>query len=188
MVEQPADGHSIREQNLLSLAFHPGTPSAVGPVVSFLSLTPQNNLHLHMRAFSAQSHSFTDLVKPMDMVAPGMSDVTYEEDTDYGAIPFSCPGARRILPIPTQGTEKKAIIIGDEYTVLYAFGPAASPPRDPGSSPTSSPRGSAANRSPQAEMKQLGKRRKSSTGGGGGHGWELRPIWRIRQGFGTVLA
>ena len=159
----------------------------MGPVVSFLSLTPQNNLQLHMRAFSGQSHSFTDLVKPMDMVAPGMADVTYEEDTDYGAIPFSCPGARRILPIPTDGTEKKALIIGDEYTVLYSFGPVAPHSREPGSSPTSSPRASAGNRSPQAEMKQLGKRRKSSIGGEGGR-WELKPIWRIRQGFGTVLS
>jgi DNA damage-binding protein 1 len=124
----------------------------------------------------------------MDMVAPGMSDVTYEEDTDYGAIPFSCPGARRILPIPTDGAEKKAIIIGDEYTVLYSFGPVTPHARDPGSSPMSSPRASAVNRSPQAEMKQLGKRRKSSIGGEGGLRWELKPVWRIRQGFGTVLA
>lgn len=142
-----------------------------------------------MRAFSAQSHAFTDLVKPMDMVAPGMTDVQYDEDTDYGAIPFSCPGARRILPIPTQGSEKKALVIGDEFTVLYSFGPVTPHARTPGSSPiTESPRASAINRSPQVEVKQLGKRRKSSTGSEGGHRWELRPIWRIRHGFGTVLA
>lgn len=141
-----------------------------------------------MRAFSASSHSFTDLVKPMDMVAPGMTNVAYDEDTDYSSIPFSCPGARRAIAIPTDGPEKLALVIGDEFTVLYSFGAASAHARDPATSPTSSPRASAVNRSPQTEVKQLGKRRKSSIGGGGAERWEMKPVWRIRQGFGTVLA
>lgn len=170
------------------MTFHPGAPSAVGPVVSFLSLTPRNYLQLQMRAFSATSHSFTDLVKPMDVVAPGMANAIYDEDTDYSSIPFSCPGARHVIAIPTEGAEKLALVIGDEFTVLHSFGAASAQARDPASSPTSSPRASAVNRSPQAEMKQLGKRRKSSTGGEGAERREMKPVWRVRQGFGTVLA
>lgn len=145
-----------------------------------------------MRAFSATSHAFTDLVKPMDVVVPGMSDAVYDEDTDYGAIPFSCPGARHIIPVPTTGQEKLVLIIGDEYTVLYSFAPGSTRRRSSTgqrSSPTVSPRASALSRSPQAEVKQqLGKRRKSSVSGEGGGKWEIKPVWRVRQGFGTILS
>lgn len=183
-----ADRVSVREQNLLSLAFHPGSASSAGPVVSFLSLTAQNNLHLQMRALSSTSHAFTDLAKPMDVGAPGIADVTYDENTDFGAVPFSCPAARRVLPISTTGRQKLLLVIGDEFAVLYSFAPVSTSGRRPSISPANSQRAGAVNRSPQAEVKQLGKRRKSSSASEAGEKWELRPMWRIRQGFGTVMA
>jgi hypothetical protein len=35
-------------------------------------------------------------------------------------------------------------------------------------------------------MKQIGKRRKSSNADGAR--WQTNPVWRVRQGFGTVLS
>jgi DNA damage-binding protein 1 len=184
---------SIQEQNLLHLSFHPGTPSSSGPVVTFLSQSPQETLLIHPRAFSTTTRSFVDLAKATDVVCPLDPTLAIEEDTDFNEIPFSCPAAQRILHIPTDGSEKYALVIGDEYAVLYSIAFTPSSPRASrmsiSSTTATSPRASATRRSPQTELTNIGKRRKSSSGGGSSSDrWEVKPVWRIRQGFGTVLA
>lgn len=152
-----------------------------------LSLSPANKLQLQFRAFNASAQSFHDLGKRVDMVCPGPSEAELNEDTDYSTIPFSCPGARHVIPIPGIHNERLALVVGDEFSVLYSFAQAGGRERVHSTSQSSSPRASAVNRSPQTEAKQIGKRRKSSTTEGGGR-WDIKPVWRMRQGFGTVLA
>ncbi|KAK4684331.1 hypothetical protein P7C73_g5851, partial [Tremellales sp. Uapishka_1] len=115
-------------------------------------------------------------------------------DADYNDIPFSCPAARTILPIP--GT-RYLLVIGDEYCVLYSLTFVPQSPRSPlalSAGPTTSPRASATRRSPQNDMTGgPGKKRKSSISSKGisaetEEKWEFKPVWRVRQGFGTVLA
>jgi DNA damage-binding protein 1 len=90
------------------------------------------------------------------------------------------------------GKNRMALIMGDEYSVLYSITLVAAPPARRRSSvasgPSISPRASA-KRSPQNEMigGGQGKRRKSSTSKSDAK-WEMKPVFRIRQGFGTVLA
>lgn len=161
--------------------------------MSFLSLSPQNTLLLHPRAFSLSSRAFLDLAKATDVVSPLDPSLDIDEETDFNEVPFSCPAARRVLPVSTDGTEKFALVMGDEHSVLYSIAYAPSSPRTArmsiSSNTATSPRASAARRSPQAEMTNIGKRRKSSIGGKSDSGdkWEVKPVWRIRQGFGTVL-
>lgn len=124
---------------------------------------------------------------PLDVVSPAGEAVN--GDTDFSEIPFSCPAARRILPIA--GKERMLLIMGDEYSVLYSIAMAAVPARrrsSVASGPATSPRASA-KRSPQTEMigGGQGKRRKSSTSKND-EKWEMKPVWRVRQGFGTILA
>jgi DNA damage-binding protein 1 len=182
---------STQEQNLLHLSFHTGAPSSSGPVVSFLSQSPQETLLLHPRAFNITTRSFVDLAKATDVVCPLDPTLAILEDTDFNEIPFSCPAAQRILPIPTEGTEKFALIMGDEYAVLYSIAFTPSSPRASrlsiSSTTATSPRASATRRSPQTELTNIGKRRKSSIGSSSDR-WEVKPVWRTRQGFGTVLA
>jgi DNA damage-binding protein 1 len=180
----------VREHNLLYLAFHPGPSVNSGPVVTFLSQSPQNDLILQTRILSLKAHAFTDLTKPLNVVLPGDSITFSGDDLEYNEIPFSCPAATMIVPIPTTGTDKMVLVVGDEYCVLYSI---ALNPTSPKVSrllisPTTgmSPR-AASRRSPQAEMTGVSKRRKSSTSGQSDQ-WKVEPVWRIRQGFGTVLA
>jgi len=81
-------------------------------------------------------------------------------------------------------------VIGDEYSVLYSISQVerrdSSQQLTSSQSPATSPRASAVNRSPQSEMKQIGKRRKSSNADGAR--WQVNPVWRVRQGFGTILS
>jgi DNA damage-binding protein 1 len=178
---------SIREQNLLSLAFHPGQPTAHGPVVSMLWLSPSNQLRLQFRAISTTEQSLHNLGKDRDVVRAESNQSDQDEDTDFGSIPFACPGARHIIPVPGIDDERLALVVGDEFSVLYSFSQVGERERTSSISQSTSPRASAVNRSPQTEARQIGKRRKSSTSEGGRR-WELKPIWRMRQGFGTVLA
>lgn len=180
---------SVREQNLLSLAFHSGPPTLHGPIISMLSLSPHNEILLNSRSLSTTTQSFHDLGKALNVVTP-QSTPSPDEEIDYGQIPFSCPGARHVIPAGTLGSERLVLVVGDEYSVLYSFSQVdrrdSSQQLTSSQSPATSPRASAVNRSPQSEMKQIGKRRKSSNADGGR--WVVNPVWRIRQGFGTILS
>ena len=131
--------------------------------------------------------------RSLDVVTLNDPKAKPDETTDFEGIPFSCPAARRVLSLSDLGSEKLMLVMGDEYSVLYSLAP---PPQSPkvlrsptASNPSTSPRASATRRSPQIEMSSMGKRRKSSLSGSGAPGekLELRPVWRVRQGFGTVL-
>jgi DNA damage-binding protein 1 len=154
-----------------------------------LSLSPRNEIELQFRGLSMTAQAFHDLGKEINVVLTPQSGLTVaDEETNYGSIPFSCPGARHVVPAGTIGNERLALVIGDEYSVLYSFHPSG---RDQGpvssSSPATSPRASAVNRSPQSELKSIGKRRKSSMAEPGEQ-WHINPVWRARQGFGTILS
>lgn len=172
---------------------------------------------LQGRALSLSTHAFTDVTRSFDAMSPvrGVYD-PHNSNDDFGEYPFSCPAASRVIPVPTPaGSASSAgaptrmfLVTGDEYTVLYeVVGVPASPRMGrssiSGSSPVAatatSPRGANTRRSPQAEMaSSQGKRRKSNTAGGtarrtstGGETWdrwEMKPVCRVRQGFGQVLA
>jgi len=182
---------SVREQNLLSLAFHTGPSTIHGPVLSMLALSPHNEIELYFRSLSVQTQSLMDLGKPLNVVITpqaGASSPTAE--VNYGSIPFSCPGARHVVPVGVLGDERLLLVVGDEYTVLYSFSQVDRREQEMSSSSqsfTTSPRASAISRSPQSELKQIGKRRKSSTTDSGVR-WQVNPIWRLKQGFGTVLS
>jgi DNA damage-binding protein 1 len=182
---------SVREQNLLSLAFHTGPTTIHGPVISMLALSPNNEIELYFRSLSVQTQSLNDLGKPLNVVITpqaGISSPTAE--INYGSIPFSCPGARHVIPVGTLGNERLLLVVGDEYTVLYSSSQVERREHEMSSSSQSvmtSPRASAISRSPQSELKQIGKRRKSSTTDSGGR-WQVNPIWRLKQGFGTILS
>lgn len=145
-------------------------------MVSLLYLSPTDALQLQIRQLA--SHALNDLSRPVDVVRA-------EADADFADVPFSCPAARHVLPIPN---ERMVLVIGDEYSVLYSAIPAPPSPKrrlSVASGPSTSPRASA-KRSPQNEMVGVQKRRKSSITKA--ENWELKPLWRVRQGFGTVLA
>lgn len=155
-----------------------------------------------IRKLSLTAHYFAEISRPTDVVRPRRKAVDINANTDFAELPCSCPAARRVLPIHTDAVtgEKQVLLIGDEYTVLYSITNTTlvttSPRRrmSSQSSVTTSPRASALRRSPQAEMHgSLGKKRKSSMTNRGGEkeeadAWKARPVWRVRQGFGTVLA
>ena len=166
--------------------------------MSFLWLSPTRDLNLQVRTLSTSAHAFTDVTRIIDVVIPISPDHEVDENTDFNEIPYSCPAARRVVPIPSEpaGGEQTIMVIGDEHTVLYTL---ASSPQSPKSSrrlsstsgPGASPRASA-RRSPQNEMvSSVSKRRKSSMSARAGSDvdkLEIKPVWRVRQGFGTVLA
>ncbi|KAK8849708.1 hypothetical protein IAR55_005043 [Kwoniella newhampshirensis] len=190
---------NIREHNLLDLRFLPSSASSSGPIVSFLWLSATNDLQLQSRVLSLTAHAFEDLSRPVDVVSPTSSSLAISGDMDFNDIPFSCPAARRVLPVPGElsGGEKTMLVLGDEHAVLYALSPIPQSPRvsrrlSAASGPATSPRASA-RRSPQTEMvSSVSKRRKSSMGSknttSDDQKWELKPVWRVRQGFGIVLA
>ncbi|WWD20338.1 hypothetical protein CI109_104814 [Kwoniella shandongensis] len=190
---------NIREHNLLHLSFLPDSTTSSGPIVSFLWMTATNDLQLQTRALSITAHAFNDLSRPVDVVSPTSSSFAISGDTDFNDIPFSCPAARRVLPISGElsNGERSLLVLGDEHSVLYTL---SSTPQSPKvsrrlsstSGPGTSPRASA-RRSPQTELvSSVSKRRKSSMGtkntSSGEEQWELKPVWRVRQGFGIVLA
>ena len=163
-------------------------------MASFLWLNSSSSqIQLQVRRLSIKSRSFSEASRHIDVVLPGRN-MAIDDDTDYNDIPFSCPAARRVLPISSEFM----LVIGDEHTCLYSFTLAPQSPRIARASLSSSqgpksPR-AASQRSPQNELASgTGKRRKSSmasqrSGLDSGERWELRPVWRVRQGFGTVLA
>jgi DNA damage-binding protein 1 len=165
--------------------------------MSFLYLSSNNRLNLQIRCLNASSRSFTDITKPVDVLSP-LRHLNPDDDTDFPDIAFSCPAARRVLPLPAStGHDRALLVMGDEYTVMYSLGlagPAMGSPKNRRLSTTSSgvntssPRAANTRRSPQAEIFGPGKKRKSSVSKAGEERWEIKPIWRVRQGFGTVLA
>ena len=164
------------------------------PTVNFLWLSSTSALQLQSRRISLTAHSFIDASRPIDVITP-LRSLDLTADTDFNDVPYSCPAARRVLPV----SNDSALVIGDEHTVLYSLAmtllsPKASRASLSSAGAATSPRASAVRRSPQAEMTGTGgKRRKSSMTGKGvnmenSEQWEWKPIWRTRQGFGTILA
>ncbi|ORX37687.1 CPSF A subunit region-domain-containing protein [Kockovaella imperatae] len=185
---------NLREHNLLHLAFLPSSSPQNEPTLSFLWLSSNSTLHLQARRLAAKSRTFNELSKAVDVVMP-TGKTSVEDDTDFNDIPLSCPAARRVVPVDSE----HMLVIGDEHTCLYnlSFTP-QSPQISRGSLSSSqgpkSPRGANTQRSPQNDMMGgSGKRRKSSAAGSRsglevGERWNLKPLWRVRQGFGTVLS
>ena len=168
-------------------------------MITFLWLASDSALQLQTRKLSLIAHSFVDASHCLNLIVPLRSKGQINADTDFNDIPFSCPAARRVLPIPTGGNDRLVLVIGDEHSVLYSMSETPQSPRisrlstSSGILSTTSPRANATRRSPQTDMAgNVGKRRKSSVsskaGIDSGDLWEFRPVWRVRQGFGTVLA
>lgn len=185
---------NIREHNLLHLAFAPESAPSGEHILAFLYQTSTSDLLLQARTLSA-SRAFADLSAPVNVMLPRSTGVTLDDSTDFQELPFSCPAARRVVPIPSPVGLRTFLVIGDEYSVLWQLNdrPPTRPRRTSASSgPATSPRASNTRRSPQAEMTgSIGKRRKSSMTGSVSENdqrWTLSPLWRVRQGFGTVLA
>jgi DNA damage-binding protein 1 len=152
---------------------------------------------LQPRGLSLIAHGFNDLCHAVNVVSPQRTTGHIDAQTDFNEVPFSCPAARRILPIPSDPTSSShlVLVMGDEHSVLYSIGPPSlkSPLKNSLSLSATSPRASAVRRSPQNEViGGFGKRRKSSMSGKGfgsdNEKWEVTPIWRVRQGFGIVQA
>jgi DNA damage-binding protein 1 len=186
---------SVREHNLLQMSFMPAAQSQVEPVVAVIWQSSIKALLLQTRTVSLAAHSFEDRTTAVNVVTP-VSDVQIanEDEFDFNDIPYSCPAARHVLPV----TSDSVLVIGDEHSVLYTLNRIPTSPRisrasvSSASGTASSPRASAIRRSPQNEMSAPGKRQKSSNTArrsvDGGERWELKPVWRGRQGFGTILA
>jgi len=147
------------------------------------------------RRVSLAVHSLVEASLAVNVVTPLRDmEITNEDEFDFNDIPYSCPAARLVLPV----SQDQVVVIGDEHTVLYKLSEISTSPRvsrmsfSSASGTVTSPRASAVRRSPQNEMSAPGKRRKSSNTAGklgsDSEKWEYKPIWRARQGFGTVLA
>lgn len=115
-----------------------------------------------------------------------------DEGKPFAAIAYSCPAARRIVPIPPlDGADQTLLVIGDEYSVLYSLSTdtTTSPKARRTSITSASPRASNARRSPQTELYGPAKRHRTSLSGQANQDyWCPKPVFRARQGFGTVLA
>lgn len=181
---------SIAEHNLLDLAFTPG-PNDTAPVVTFLWMSEYSKIQVQPRSLSMSGFKFVELGAPVDVVNPLGEPMPQNDDLDFGTVPFSCPAGRNILPIAGAGPDgtRQFLVIGDEHTVLYSIKSASNTQFKP----STSPRASAVRRSPQAETGGIGKKRKSSTSGRSvatdlEERMHLQPVWRVRQGYGVVLA
>lgn len=183
---------SIREHNLLHLAFLPNSDSSQH-IVSFLWLSSTGRLLFQPRSLSITSHSFTELPgSTTDVVDPSRSSEPFTEATNFVDIPFACPAARQVLPIPTHNDQRAVLVIGDEFSVFYTIDSQTSRGSKVSNSPMASPRASAKARSPQNDLVgSVGKRRKSGLAGKteeASETWEVKPIFRVQQGRGTILA
>lgn len=161
-------------------------------MVTFLWMSEYNKIQLQPRQFSAAKHQFDERAPITDVVNPTEYPVEQADDVDFNDIPFSCPAGRNVLAIPGSGPGGVGLflVIGDEHAVLYAVSAAPNSPKKPS---VASARASAARRSPQAETGGVGKKRKSSMSGRSVNAdvenkWHVQPVWRVRQGWGTVLA
>lgn len=182
---------SIREHNLLDIAFGPARPDEP-PMVTFLWMSEYNKIQLQPRQFVPQKHQFDEHAPITDVVNPLEYPMQQSEDVDFNDIPFSCPAGRNVLAIPGAGPggARLFLVVGDEHAVLYSVTTATGSPRKPS---ISTSRASAVRRSPQSETGGVGKKRKSSMSGRSVNAdaearWHVQPVWRVRQGWGTVLA
>ncbi|CAK9784030.1 hypothetical protein CC85DRAFT_281947 [Cutaneotrichosporon oleaginosum] len=162
---------NIREHNLLGLTFLPGASDLV---LMFLWMNEQHKIQLGARTLSKQR--LHERGAPVDVVNPTEEGLERTREPDFNAIPFSCPAARSILAV----SSRHVLIFGDEHVVLYDVSGAKAQRAN-------------ARRSPQTETGGVGKRRKSSVSGRGvstdNEGkLVVQPVWRVRQGWGTVLA
>lgn len=176
---------SIREHNLLDLAFVPSEESAQ-PVLNFLWMSEENKILLQPRALSLQAHSFTDLATRTDVVNPLDLPMSDSDDPNFLEIDFSCPAGRSLLSLGA-GTNgcRYFLVMGDEFSVMYAINSVPTSPRLAAKGPVK--------RSPRSDAGGTGKKRKSSQSGRSVNTdpepqWSVQPMWRIRQGFGTILA
>ena len=175
--------YSLREHNLLDIAFIPRKCS-----VAFLWQSSTEALMLDTREVSLAAHSFTDPSIPVNLISPlDDDDIPVTDSFDFNSIPYACPAARHLLPI----SEEHIVVMGDEHSVLYRLlQPTPTSPRVSRGSVSSlsgvtSPRASAVRRSPQHEMLAPGNKRMATTVR---RSRQLQPVWRVRQGFGVVLA
>lgn len=180
---------SIREQNLLSLAFTPSPSAALVPrsqsILTFLYLTPDYTINLSARKLDKPTRSFLEVCPTVDVLAPPESSNSSLQD--YGVI-----AAKKMLAIPGG-----VLIMGDEYSACYAIQPA--PRQSIGSNAGSRRDSNTSVRDPKLSP-ELTKRRKGSIGGsyvssppgakGGEAGelkWRLARRWKVRQGFGEII-
>lgn len=157
-------------------------------MLAFLWLSEYNKISVQPRIYA--NNGFTDLAPATDVVNPLDFPLTRGETPDFEALPFSCPAGRNVLPIgPGVGNTRHFLVIGDEHTVMYEVtsGP------DKQHAPSSSPRAASARRTSHSDTGGSHKKRKSSASGRSvatdvENSWVIRPVWRLAQGFGTVLA
>lgn len=183
---------SIREHNLLDIAFLPAKAHINTPSVAYLWQSSSGAILLQYREVSLVAHALEEASQIVNILCPNSENIELEEP-DFGDIPYSCPAARYILPIAYD----QVLVMGDEYVVLYGVKVIPKSPKVSRSSfssatgPAISPRASATGRSSQNEMSAPGKRRKGSNASrrlsGTGEKGELAPVFRARQGFGAIL-
>lgn len=180
---------SIREHNLLDLAFAPAREGE-NPVLMFLWMSETSKIQMQPRQLLIAQQRCDDYAQVTDVVNPLDFPVQQDVEVDFNDIPFSCPAGRNLLAIPSRGPRDSRLflVVGDEHAVLYAVSLATTAAKA-----SSSPRASSVRRSPQQETGGVGKRRKSSLSGRGVNAdgderWCVQPVWRVRQGWGTVLA
>ncbi|BEJ16509.1 hypothetical protein CspHIS471_0511140 [Cutaneotrichosporon sp. HIS471] len=164
---------NIREHNLLGFTFLP-RPEGAETTLMFLWMNEHHKIQIGARALVKQR--LLERGNPVDVVNPTLAEIEPNDDPDFNEIPFSCPAARSILAV----SERHVLVVGDEHAVLYDVSEAKA-------------KRAAAKRSPQAETGGVGKRRKSSMSGRGVStdneaNLAILPVWRMRQGWGTVLA
>ncbi|GMK54981.1 hypothetical protein CspeluHIS016_0200370 [Cutaneotrichosporon spelunceum] len=164
---------NIREHNLLGFTFL-SRPEGAETTLMFLWMNEQNKIQLGARVLVKQR--ILERGSAVDVVNPAHTEIEPNDDPDFNEIPFSCPAARNILAV----SERHVLIVGDEHAVLYNVSEAKA-------------KRASAKRSPQAETGGVGKRRKSSVTGRGvstdnDTNIAIQPVWRVRQGWGTVLA
>lgn len=176
---------SIHEHNLLNLTFVPCEDSG-NPVLTMLWMSDEHKILLQPRVLSLHTHSFTELAPRTDVVNPLELPLGNVTEPNFGEIDFSCPAGRTVLSLGAGPNGCRAfLVVGDEYAVMYCINPVPS-------SPKTAPKRSV-KRSPRSEVGGAGKRRKSSQSGrsvttDSEPRWSVQPVWRVRQGFGTILA
>lgn len=152
----------------------------------FLWMSETNKIQLQPRQLLISQQRCDDQAHVTDVVNPLDYPVEGDMDIDFNDIPFSCPAGRQVLAIPEPGPRgaRLFLVVGDEHSVLYSVRLAAQDTRASADAPR---------RSPQQDIGGVGKRRKSNISGRGvttdnEERWCVQPVWRVRQGWGTVLA
>lgn len=154
-----ANVNSIKEHNLVSLTYIPTHHPQ--PVLAFLSLSATRSQVIQIRSLMSATQLLTDLTQT----------TTVSMDI--------CPAARHLIGLPSG-----LLVVGDEFSLFHDI-----QQRD--GSKSSVRLGS----SPEA----VAKKRKGSVGGSlvstfaksdvdGGDVWDFKTGFRLRQGFGNVLA